>query len=47
MWESLDAEFAAQLASEAATQTIAGKSDDFVEGVQAFLQKRPAKFTGK
>ncbi len=47
MWESLDAEFAAQLASEAATQTIAGKSDDFIEGVQAFLQKRPAKFTGR
>ena len=47
MWQSLDAEFSAQLAAEAATQNIAGKSDDFVEGVQAFLQKRPAKFTGK
>ncbi len=47
MWQSLDAEFAAQLADEAATQTIAGKSDDFIEGVQAFLEKRPAKFTGR
>ncbi len=46
MWESLDAEFPAQLASEAKTQTIAGKTDDFVEGVQAFLQKRPARFAG-
>ncbi len=47
MWQSLDAEFAEQLAAEASTQTIAGKSDDFIEGVQAFLQKRPAKFTGR
>jgi 2-(1,2-epoxy-1,2-dihydrophenyl)acetyl-CoA isomerase len=47
MWESLDAEFAAQLAAEASTQTIAGKTDDFIEGVQAFLQKRPAKFAGR
>lgn len=47
MWRSLDTEFAAQLADEAKTQTIAGKTDDFIEGVQAFLQKRPAKFTGR
>jgi 2-(1,2-epoxy-1,2-dihydrophenyl)acetyl-CoA isomerase len=47
MWESLDAEFAAQLATEAATQNLAGRTDDFVEGVQAFLQKRPAQFTGR
>jgi 2-(1,2-epoxy-1,2-dihydrophenyl)acetyl-CoA isomerase len=47
MWESLDAEFAAQLATEAATQNLAGRTADFVEGVQAFLQKRPAQFTGR
>ncbi len=47
MWESLDAEFAAQLTREAKTQNIAGRSEDFIEGVQAFLQKRPAKFTGR
>jgi len=47
MWRSLDADFAGQVADEAATQTIAGKTDDFIEGVQAFLQKRPAVFTGR
>lgn len=47
MWRSLDTQFDEQLADEAATQNIAGKSDDFIEGVQAFLQKRPAKFAGR
>ena len=47
MWRSLDADFAEQVADEAATQTIAGKTEDFIEGVQAFLQKRPAVFKGR
>ena len=47
MWRSLDADFAEQVADEAATQTIAGKTEDFIEGVQAFLQKRPAAFKGR
>ena len=47
MWRSLDADFAAQVADEAAIQTIAGKTEDFIEGVQAFLQKRPAAFKGR
>jgi 2-(1,2-epoxy-1,2-dihydrophenyl)acetyl-CoA isomerase len=47
MWRSLDASFAEQVADEAATQTIAGKSEDFVEGVKAFLEKRQAVFTGR
>ncbi len=47
MWRSLDTQFDEQLADEAATQNIAGKSDDFIEGVQAFLQKRPARFAGR
>jgi 2-(1,2-epoxy-1,2-dihydrophenyl)acetyl-CoA isomerase len=47
MWRSLDTAFAEQLADEAKTQTIAGNSQDFIEGVQAFLQKRPANFTGR
>jgi 2-(1,2-epoxy-1,2-dihydrophenyl)acetyl-CoA isomerase len=47
MWRSLDASFAEQVADEAATQTIAGKSDDFAEGVKAFLEKRQAVFTGR
>jgi 2-(1,2-epoxy-1,2-dihydrophenyl)acetyl-CoA isomerase len=31
---------------EATNQDIAGKTQDFIEGVSAFLQKRPAKFKG-
>jgi 2-(1,2-epoxy-1,2-dihydrophenyl)acetyl-CoA isomerase len=47
LWASLDADFADQLNYEADTQNEAGRSEDFVEGVQAFLQKRPAVFKGK
>ena len=32
------------LESEAAAQSLRGESDEFVEGVSAFLQKRPARF---
>jgi len=32
---------------EASTQRDLAKSADFIEGVGAFLQKRPAKFSGK
>ncbi|MBV8684582.1 MAG: enoyl-CoA hydratase/isomerase [Caulobacteraceae bacterium] len=46
MWRSLDANFADQLADEARTQNEAGRSKDFIEGVKAFLEKRPAQFTG-
>jgi 2-(1,2-epoxy-1,2-dihydrophenyl)acetyl-CoA isomerase len=31
---------------EAALQDRAGRSKDYVEGVQAFLEKRPARMTG-
>ena len=44
MWESLDADFAGQLDSERQVQAIAGRTEDFAEGVMAFLQKRPAQF---
>ena len=37
----------AQLALEARLQSEAGATSDFREGVTAFLQKRPAKFTGR
>ncbi len=47
VWDSLDADWKAQLRDEAVTQTKAGKSEDFVEGVTAFLQKRPAAFKGR
>ena len=44
---SFDNDFAAQLALEARLQGECGKSADFREGVAAFLEKRPAVFTGR
>lgn len=45
-WDSLDNDYAAQLALEAKLQTEAGLTNDFAEGVAAFREKRPARFTG-
>ncbi|HWF01174.1 MAG TPA: enoyl-CoA hydratase/isomerase [Caulobacteraceae bacterium] len=47
MWRSLDADFAQQLADEAKTQDVAGRTSDFGEGVRAFLEKRAAQFAGR
>ncbi len=47
VWASLDATWAEQLHYERSAQRIAGKTEDFGEGVAAFLQKRPAAFKGK
>jgi 2-(1,2-epoxy-1,2-dihydrophenyl)acetyl-CoA isomerase len=47
IWASLDTDFDAQLAYEAETQNKAGRTEDFAEGVAAFLQKRPAAFKGR
>ncbi len=47
VWQSLDTDWAEQLADEAATQSKAGQTEDFAEGVTAFLQKRPAAFKGR
>jgi len=45
-WDSLDTDWTAQLHAERVMQRHAGRSADFVEGVTAFLEKRPAKFKG-
>lgn len=47
MRQSWDATLDQQLESEREAQRVAGRSRDFIEGVMAFLQKRPAKFSGK
>lgn len=45
-WAGLEADLQTQLAIEARLQAEAGATQDFTEGVSAFLQKRPPKFTG-
>lgn len=44
---SFDNDFAGQLALEARLQGECGKSQDFREGVAAFLEKRAARFEGR
>ena len=44
---SLTASLDEQLDHEERIQTEAGSTDDYREGVQAFLEKRKANFTGK
>jgi len=46
-WASHDASWEEQLHAERLAQRIAGRTQDFVEGVQAFAQKRPANFKGE
>ena len=45
-WESTDNTYEEQLNLERQLQRTAGNGEDFKEGVRAFLEKRPAQFTG-
>lgn len=45
-WGGLDSEWSDQLHAERVAQREAGRTEDFAEGVGAFLQKRPAQFRG-
>jgi 2-(1,2-epoxy-1,2-dihydrophenyl)acetyl-CoA isomerase len=45
-WKSSENSFEDQINLEVQSQRIAGGTADFKEGVTAFLEKRPAKFTG-
>jgi len=45
-WESPENSYEQQLDLECHSQRLAGATEDFREGVKAFLDKRPAKFAG-
>ena len=47
IWGSLDSGWSEQLHKEAVAQTTAGRTEDFGEGVAAFLGKRKAEFKGR
>jgi 2-(1,2-epoxy-1,2-dihydrophenyl)acetyl-CoA isomerase len=46
-WDSPHNTFEQQIDHERMAQQRAGRTEDFVEGVSAFLQKRPASFKGR
>jgi len=46
-WAAIESEYAASLALERKYQCEAGNSEDFIEGVKAFREKRPARFVGR
>lgn len=46
-WESENNSFEEQLDLEQQFQRVAGRSEDFKEGVGAFLEKRPGKIQGR
>ena len=47
VWAGLDVGHDAQLHNERMTQRDAGRTEDNIEGVRAFLDKRPAVFSGR
>jgi 2-(1,2-epoxy-1,2-dihydrophenyl)acetyl-CoA isomerase len=46
IWQAEDNDFDGQLQAERFAQRTAGRQPDFKEGVMAFLEKRPANFSG-
>jgi 2-(1,2-epoxy-1,2-dihydrophenyl)acetyl-CoA isomerase len=46
-WDSPQNNYETQIDQERQAQQRAGRTKDFMEGVQAFLQKRTAKFGGQ
>ena len=46
-WDSENNSFEEQLDLEQQLQRVAGRTEDFKEGVGAFLEKHPAKFKGR
>ena len=46
-WAALESTLDEQLTRERSWQLDAGRTDDFVEGVKAFFEKREAKFQGR
>lgn len=47
MWEGMESTWQHQLHTERNAQSAAARTQDFLEGVTAFFQKRPARFTGR
>ncbi len=47
IWDACETDFGDALHAERLAQRTAGRTSDFKEGVMAFLQKRPAQFTGE
>ena len=47
VWSGLEADFEGQLEAERAGQQAASRTEDFLEGIAGFLQKRPPAFRGR